>query len=309
MLLAFSALSTCLSIAQTMISPKLLTECSAWGSGTTGRFTDCEIRDVKSRWDVLEVEIIKCTIINCGSSSDGGVIRSTASLNIVMRECKILNCHGAYGGVTRVDGGGQLQMASCWVENCIGTGNGGFLNCNIGTFAISTTEFRNISGMSGGVFTVWQGSNENIESSLRDVVFRSCRSSSNGGVLYTNAKCVSPFSITYCRFIACTASSGGGAIYHGSLTNNTIINTCLFQDCQAGSGSAVYFAGSRIQWDRLCFKNCKGNSVIYGITYEGSDMCAELDSIWIPTAKFTVNDLMPRYRISVILCQLHAALL
>lgn len=303
----FVAGSICISHVPRGISPIELAQCSQWGNAE-GTFTDCEIRNTTASYKVAAnaMILIRCTFIDCGSTTDGGVIQHNCEKNITMDECNFIRCFGAFGGVVRTNAG-YMVMNNCYSEDCYGSGNGGFANCNNGGVDISACEFKGIKGANGAAICLWYGIGTSVLT-VQTSLFKSCHST-NLGVFYVHSSCPNPVSITYSRFVDCKADNNGAAIYYLSPTTLTL-NTCLIENCEAKSKGYVLYTGPNavLSYKYLCIKTYGETSVytVNGTFVYESGACAVADARWPPTAQFTTVMTLPRYKISLILTQLCA---
>lgn len=298
------AVSSRLSIS----AADVLVACTSWETNVNGgTYTDCTFRDLSVQNNPIALlTLTRCNFINCGSGSDGGLVKVNAEVNVVVDGCTFLGCRGAYGGVFRLDGEGGLQLTNTVAEYCWGSGNGGFTNVNLGYITVNSCEFKHINGMSGGVVVVWNGVSGAVHK-FENSYFENCTASSSGGALYVHTAIAgNSLEISKCRFVMCKASSGGGALYwKGEIPFS--INTVIFKRCQCTDGSCIYWkSNSTSSLRSMCVVEC--SKPFFGLSYEDSKACSVTDVEWPPTVKFTEHDVRPRYYISGILTQLHATL-
>ena len=302
------AVKSRLSVSAVTEHASVLDQCTSWGTDQMlSSYTDCTFSNLNTSSASQSVfTITRCTFINCGSNSDGGLLRAKSKHNLIVDGCTFLGCWGAYGGVFRIDGDGGLQLTNTRAEYCWGSGNGGFANVNQGYITANSCEFKHIECGNGGAVVVWNGANGAVHK-FENSYFENCTGTS-GGALYTNSAIAgNSLEINKCRFVTCKATNGGGALYWGGAIPLSI-NTVIFKRCKATDGSCIYWKSDSTDYSlqSMCVVEC--SSPFYGLSYEDSNACSVTDIEWPPSAKFTEHDVRPRYYISGILTQLHATL-
>ena len=199
--------------------------------------------------------IENCTFINNKATTGniGGAIYIKASQGCTITDSKFENNYApSSGGAIRIEGDSNTISNSMFSGNTAESSLGGAINAlGHDNKIIDNTFIRNLAGRDGGAIDI-EGSKVaemgtgNIISNnvfMSNRVTGSNEGSKGGAISITGRNC----EITNNNFTNNHADTLGGAIrWNGASSNSGKINGNIFENHDAESGGAIYFAGSGI---------------------------------------------------------------